>query len=74
MTRSNNSRKGKRGGKRKMSPTPKKIGNSYKINCSFCSPQLSIRLDNKKAIIQENNIYNNQIKNINSLTNYLNYL
>ena len=54
MARSNNSRRGSKRGNRNMSPAPKKIGNSSKVGCTFCNPKLSIRVTNKKSIVEEN--------------------
>jgi hypothetical protein len=72
MSKSNHSRRGiKKSNNRRRSPAPKKIGNSYKISCTFCNPQLTNRLDNKKNILNECEVVKEELKKIKSLSNFL---
>lgn len=70
MGKSNNSRKGVKKGNRRMSPSPKKMGNSSKICCTFCNPKLSAKVANKQIIAEEQALIQRELKNIISLCNY----
>jgi hypothetical protein len=48
MSRSRNSRRGKKRSPRNISPAPKRVGNSYKCISSWCESGLSTRLTIKK--------------------------
>ncbi len=71
MSRSRNSRKGKKRSPRTYSPAPKKVGNSYKCIQSWCPSGLSMRLSNKKEINIENNIVKKEIEHSYDLSNYI---
>jgi hypothetical protein len=45
-------------GRRKPSPPPKNIGNSLKIGCSFCSPEVSNRAERRRTLRQQRSIAN----------------
>ena len=68
MSRSRNSRKGKKQSPHTYSPAPKKVGNSYKCINSWCPSALSIRLNNKKYIVNDTLLKNNY--SIIDLSNY----
>lgn len=71
MTRSRNSRRGKKNSPRTYSPAPKDVGNSYKCAESWCPSGLSTRLSNKRDINKENMIVKKEIEHVYDLTRYV---
>ena len=71
MSRSRNSRRGKKNSPRTYSPAPKNVGNSYKCICSWCPSGLITRLSAKREINIENNIITKELKNDNNLEKYI---
>ena len=71
MTRSRNSRRGKKNSPRTYSPAPKDVGNSYKCVSSWCPSGLSTRLSNKRDFNKEIMIVKKEIKHLYDLTRYV---
>lgn len=71
MSRSRNSRRGKKNSPRTYSPAPKNVGNSYKCIGSWCPSGLITRLSEKREINIENNIITKELKTDNNLEKYI---
>ena len=71
MSRSRNSRRGKKRSPRTHSPAPKNIGNSYKPIDSWCTTGLTARLTVKKQINTENILLKKEVMYENNLERYV---
>lgn len=71
MTRSRNSRRGKKNSPRTYSPPPKDMGNSYKFADSWHPSGLSTRLSNKQDFNKEIMIVKKEFEHMYNLTRYV---